>query len=217
MLLLRASLLLVLQHCVCVAEIGQGPAKADSRTWLAGSRASPAARRQPLWVSTCSHTVSHGASVPARADVLHPNEGFEPGNVPATFPVTDCSSPNGDETTGPSSCRLVHPPSPTHTHCFGVELSAFWFPSGSYYLEADLNLECHTGTLHLSSLIDQWAVSSVCRSVAVHLPGRAHVPGPLPQTPPGKLSLPPERASGNAGRSSRLYQHDCVQVIISLQ
>lgn len=39
---------------------------------------------------------------------------------------------------------------------------------------------------------------------------RAHVPGPLPQTPPGKLSLPPERASGNAGRSSRLYQHDCV-------
>ena len=108
-------------------------------------------------------------------------------------------------------------PPPTHTHCFGVELSAFWFPSGSYYLEADLNLECHTGTLHLSSLIDQWAVSSVCRSVAVHLPGRAHVPGPLPQTPPGKLSLPPERASGNAGRSSRLYQHDCVQVIISLQ
>lgn len=65
-------------------------------------------------------------------------------------------------------------------HCFGVELSAFWFPSGSFYVEADLNLECHTGTLHASRLIDRRAVSSVCRSVAVHLPRTS----PCPRAPP---------------------------------
>lgn len=109
-----------------------------------------------------SHTESSdGGSVAMRVDVFHPDEGLHPRNVPATFPVTGCPSPKacGLRPVG----RGTLPPSETGSGCSGFLLEVSTW-------SLTLTLECHTGVLYPSSLIDRRAVSCVCRSMAVHLP-----------------------------------------------